>query len=374
MEEMDSELLGHSDLINGRRGERSAKGFSRTCVIVVLIISLVFLILMVVSTGLFGYYVAPRASTDHSLIIAEPSSLVPLVSDGFNTLFVQDVSVNASKDPNDVYPLNLSLYKGVCESVNVTSYNLPVIKRSGSPQYSSLRLPFNYHDGDVALFAIKGSYLTYTTDVNSSSNANNADPSRCPLQLYLFDDEDKYKQFNNNDIDDGYIQDSGCLSDPNAPQPTVNMTTFHLNEDYSSYYVTASIERGTVVVANITGTINKYSMNGLQMEKCYINSYQNAVCTVNIAQVGVSTQNTQMCIYCYSQYNNHLRVSYVTSSTGIHNVASVITLSAGVMFLLMCVLSLLICVICVLTKLRATNETIPFTINSGSGLIHYNSM
>ena len=290
---------------------------------VILLISITG-ILFIISLGLFIYFI--HSSTLNGVIIVNADTVVPFERDGFNTLFTKDLTVVSNIDHNDHYPLNISFYKSPCNKISKTMDFLNPVSRSVSPAFN-LRLPFNYRYGDRPLYAVgDNSKLIYTTIASTDHNI-----SDCPLKLYLFTDEEKYKQFKYPDSPEtGYVASSKCLP-VGTNSSAIATTTFKLVSD-SQNYVAVYVQGGVSVTINITGSILKYSMKSLKREPCFLHNQQN-YCVISISESTIATSSIKSCVLFYSPHNNGF-VNFTTSSTQIHNIGSVITIIvSGLVFI-----------------------------------------
>ena len=317
----------------------------------------VFIFVLLLSIATLCYFASPHSV--YGTAIVGRGSVVSILPGGFDTLLTRDLLATASADPNDFHSLNVSFYKVPCQDVNYTYKELPIVSRPISPLFSNV-FPFNYNYGDSGLYAVSGSTLVY---VSIAKHSSEHDLSDCPLKLYLFDSISKYINFKNNPELEGYIASSNCLPAASGGEPSIYITNFTLKAD-SFYYVGAYVESGVTVRMNISGNIIQYSLQHSQREKCFLNSHNNQ-CSISIAQADVATQQNRLCVFTYSPYNSPLSVNYTTSSTGIHNVGSVTSLTAMLFFVivLVCLGIIIFCKVAILKPITRQQETLPINTN-----------
>ena len=292
---------------------------SLTVVVSVLVSCITLTVLVISSLHLHHLQHSLRLYSPLLSDVPVPSGYpVLLGGNGYDPSAVKSVDISTdAKKVNPLSQVSVSFYTGACK-FHYESVFLSNVSRDLKATYDN-RLAFNYNYGDKPLYVAGGdSILKYFSSASSDGPVGS---NECPMELFLFDDQSKYQNFQQDSLlpKAGFINRSGCLPVGSKLDEVKNSTiVFHLPKP-GSYFVSISIKKGVWTRTNISGYAQEFSTTEFKPVKdCVLNENFNR-CTISLHNHEswfhpVSSEN--LCIWARSQYNVNVNVTTASDNCG----------------------------------------------------------
>lgn len=273
------------------------------------------------------------------------NSLVEVFPDTcLNPFWVREMKMNVTCCKNrDDMSIVLQLYKtSRCDSdPHTITHNLVERKRANNV-FRGIGYSANYISYDTPIYTAAPSVLVYNFNVSFDATSNYVS---CAFKLCIFDDYASYHKTRNSNAPpvSNYYNCSGCLNGSN------DHIVFPLNES-GFYYGAFYFEIGAHVNYSISGTITKYSTNGMSyIEECSIDRSQ-TFCSIDVLK-----KFTGFEIFVNSSVNQEVNVT-LTFVPDEWNLVSIIGVIGMTFFGLTCI-GIIACIICCSAfKYRKYNE------------------
>ena len=346
---------------------------SKVCLFLTL--AVVFSILLVLCiTGIvifsLNLYRLQHFLRSHSPLLSDvpvPSGYpVLLGGNGYDPSTVKSVDISTdAKKANPLAQVSVSFYTGACK-FHYESVFLPNVFRDLKALYDN-RLAFNYNYGDKPLYvAGEDSILKYFSSASSDGPVGS---NECPMELFLFDDQSKYQNFQQDSLlpEAGFINRSGCLPVGSKLDEVKNSTTvFHLPKP-GSYFVSISIRKDVRTRTNISGHAQEFNTTEFKPVKdCVLNENFNQ-CTITLHNHEswfnpVSSEN--LCIWARSQYNVNVNVTTASNNGGkLMNIGSKVGLVGSIVLLLVVIISCFLLMRYCIFREESIGERKPLLVN-----------
>lgn len=319
------------------------------------LVALVVLIIIIACVAGSMLLFVKRSPIKKAIGAVGGNTSVSLINNGVLTLFTEAINVMLGEDSAPT-----SFFMAACDQVKQSSISLPKKPPTFIREDEfDTNLSLNYFGTDLPVYSAGHLQISYRVSANSSVQYPSVDS--CPLQLFLFDANSTYQQFQDNPTFTGYIQKSPCLLNASQVDYFVNQTSTTLFAVKQSqpgfYFVVVVIKKGVSMTAEIAVDLTVYETDNLSSIACS-NDVFPVKCSFPVSNSSLDFSDTKVCLYAKSL--DDVTPPYFTltlsSTTNLKTFAILVSLPVAVIIAAaVCLLVMIITAICY----RARRKNVP---------------